>query len=161
LVESFAPEDSDSSALYDLLADGLAWLCQAKDPALAARAFELRLLTLEGYRPELFKCARTGQLLEIDRDPNVERAPFSPAEGGVLLSSIGLMARDAFYVDRSTLMLLRAMQTQPFEVVDGLSVSRDLHSHAERAMQAYLSYVLERRPKSPAFIHQLQGDVRR
>lgn len=160
LIESFAPEDSDSAALYDLLAEGLSWLCQAKDPALVARSFELRLLTLEGYRPELFKCARTGEPLEIDRDSEVERAPFSPSEGGVLLSAVGLMARDASYVSRSALLLLRALQTQPFDVVDALAVSRDVHAQAERAMQTYLSYVLERRPKSPAFIHQLQSDQR-
>jgi DNA repair protein RecO (recombination protein O) len=157
LAEQFAPEDSDSTALFELLADGLTWLCNAKDPALAARAFELRLLTLEGYRPELFTCARTGEPLEVDRDPNVERVPFSPGEGGVLLSAVGLTARDAYYIGRGALMLLRALQTQPFEVVDGLSVSRDMQGQIERAMQSYLSYVLERRPRTPALIHQLQN----
>jgi DNA repair protein RecO (recombination protein O) len=160
LVESFAPEDSDSAALYDLLAEGLSWLCQASDPTLVARVFELRLLSLEGYRPELFKCARTGEPLDIDRDAAVERAPFSPSEGGVLLSAVGLMARDAYYINRSALMLLRAIQTQSFGAIDALAVSRDLHAQAERAMQTYVSYVLERRPKTPAFIHQLQADAR-
>jgi DNA repair protein RecO (recombination protein O) len=158
LAEQFAPEDSESAALYDLLAEGLGWLCGATDLQLAGRYFELRLLTLEGYRPELFTCARTGEKLEIDRDPNVERAAFSPTEGGTVLASIALMTRDASYVNRSALLLLRALQTQAWESVGELAVSRDVQAQIERVMQTYLSYVLERRPKSPALIKQL--DVR-
>jgi DNA repair protein RecO (recombination protein O) len=158
LAEQFAPEDSDSAALYDLLAEGLDWLCTATDPVCAARYFELRLLTLEGYRPELFKCARMGDNLEIDRDANIERAAFSPLEGGTVSASIALTVRDAFYVNRGPLMLLRALQTQPWETVNELGISRDLHAQVERVMQTYLSFVLERRPTSPALIKQL--DVR-
>jgi DNA repair protein RecO (recombination protein O) len=156
LAEQFAPEDSDSAALYDLLAEGLGWLCEAHDLQLAARYFELRLLTLEGYRPELFKCARTGDKLEIDRDVTVERAAFSPSEGGTVLASVALMTRDTLYVNRSALLLLRALQMSSFEAVNELAVSRDLHMQAERVMQTYLSYVLERQPKSPALIKQLE-----
>src|SRR5919198_573684 len=47
----------------DLLAEGLGWLAESPDPGLAARYFELRLLTLTGYRPQLFRCARTGAAL--------------------------------------------------------------------------------------------------
>lgn len=158
LAEQFAPEDSDSAALYDLLAEGLGWLCEANDLQLTARYFELRLLTLEGYRPELFKCARTGDRLEVDRDANVERAAFSPAEGGMVLAAIALMTRDAFYVNRDALLLLRALQTSAFDAVNALSVSHDLQAQVERVMQTYVSYVLERRPTSPALIKQL--DVR-
>lgn len=156
LADQFAPEDSDATALYDLLASGLSWLCNSKDALLTARIFEMRLLSLEGYRPELFKCSRTGEMLEIDRDPAVERAAFSPQEGGTLMSAAAMLARDAFFVNRSTLMLLRALQTRPFEEINALSVTRDVHDGVERAMQAYVSYVIERRPRSPALIRQME-----
>lgn len=156
LAEQFAPEDSDASALYDLLANGLTWLCSSRDALLTARFFEMRLLSLEGYRPELFKCSRTGEMLEIDRDPAVERAAFSPQEGGTLMSAAAMLARDAFFINRSALMLLRALQTRPFEEINALSVTRDAHDGIERAMQAYISYVIERRPRSPALIRQME-----
>ena len=156
LAEQFAPEDSDASALYDLLADGLAWLGQSHDALLTARFFEMRLLSLEGYRPDLFKCSRTGETLEIDRDPAVERAAFSPQQGGTLMSAAAMLARDAFFINRSTLMLLRALQTRPFEEINALAVTRDIHDQIERAMQAYVSYVIERKPRSPALIRQME-----
>jgi len=155
LAEQFAPEDSDASALYDLLAEGLSWLCAARDPHMAARYFESRLLTLEGYRPELFKCAKTGDALEIDRDINVERQAFSAQESGTILNSLAAMARDTIFIPRSTLMLMRVVQTSTFEQIDALTVSRDMQAQLERATQNYLNYVLERRPRSAAFIKQL------
>lgn len=156
LVDQFAPENSDASALYDLLAEGLGWLCEARDLRLIARYFESRLLTLEGYRPELFKCARSGEMLEIDRNTQIERQAFSPTEGGVLLISLAAMARDTFFVPRSALMLMRALQTSTYDQIGALDVSRDVHAQLEKAVQAYLSYVLERRPRSPALIKQLE-----
>jgi hypothetical protein len=53
-------------------------------------------------------------------------------------------------------MLLRALQTRPFEEINALSVTRDVHDGVERAMQAYVSYVIERRPRSPALIRQME-----
>lgn len=156
LADQFAPEDSDAVALFDLLANGLTWLSHSRDTTLTARFFEMRLLSLEGYRPELFKCSRTGETLEIDRDPAVERAAFSPLEGGTLMSAAAMLARDAFFINRSTLMLLRALQARPFDEINALSVTRDVNDQVERAMQAYVSYVIERRPRSPALIRQME-----
>jgi hypothetical protein len=104
----------------------------------------------------LFKCSRTGETLEIDRDPAVERTAFSPQEGGTLMSAAAMLARDAFFINRSTLMLLRALQTRSLEEIAALSVTRDVHDQLERAMQAYVTYVIERRPRSPALIRQME-----
>lgn len=160
LAEQFAPEDSDAAPIYNLLAEGLAWLCEAHDPPLAARYFELRLLTLEGYRPELFRCARTNDPLEVDADKKIERVAFSPSEGGVLSQPATQLARDVFYLNPSGLMLLRALQTQPFETLQTLDVSRALHDHVEHAMQSYISYIIERRPKTTTFLRQLEREMR-
>ncbi len=158
LTERFAPEGSDAAPLYDLLADGLSWLCETRDPRLAARYFELRLLTLEGYRPQLFRCARTQSPL-VDDAPGAPVA-FSPSEGGVLSNEAALLARDVFPLSRSGLALLRALQTQPFGAVRSLDVPRELHEHVERALQLYISVILERRPRTAAFLDRLAREMR-
>ncbi len=158
LTERFAPEGSDAAPLYDLLAEGLSWLCEARDPGLATRYFELRLLTLEGYRPELFRCART-QLPLVD-DARGAPVAFSPSEGGVLSDEAARLARDVFPLSRSGLALLRVMQTQPFEAVQALDVSRELHAHVERALQLYIGAILERRPRTMTFLNRLAREMR-
>lgn len=157
LADRFAPEGSDAAPLYDLLAEGLSWLCEARDPRLATRYFELRLLTLEGYRPELFRCARTQSPLADARGASVA---FSPSEGGVLSDEAARLARDVFPLSHSALALLRVMQTQPFEVVQALDVSHELHAHVERALQLYIGAILERRPRAMIFLNRLAREMR-
>lgn len=165
LAEQFAPEGSDAAPLYALLVEGLGWLCEANDPALAVRQFEMRLLTIEGYRPELFRCARTGAALAADQadrpDQDETAAPiaFSPSEGGTLAAAAAQAARDVFHLTRSDLLLLRALQTQPFSVVQALHVPVETHNRVERAMQAYIAAILERQPKTATFIRQLAREI--
>ncbi|MEI2827841.1 MAG: DNA repair protein RecO [Dermatophilaceae bacterium] len=51
LTEQFAQEDNEDAPLYETLAQGLMWLSVCAHLPLAARAFEMRLLTLAGYQP--------------------------------------------------------------------------------------------------------------
>ncbi len=150
LVEQFAPEYADSSALFDLLAEGLLWLCDVADPLLTARAFEMRLLTLEGYRPELFRCVQTGEPL-----PETVPAAFSPQLGGVLSRKAAEHCRDARPISAAALSLLRVLQTQQPEVWQQLRPEAALHDELERITQAYWHHILERRLRSQAMVHQV------
>jgi len=156
LADWFAPQGSEAADLYELLVEGLALLCQADDPRLVARFFELRLLTAEGYRPELSRCARTGKPIEA----GMERIAFSPAEGGVLCAEAAAQARDAIWLRRQELALMRLLQSQPYEALTGLSVPPELHEGIERAAQSYLSAILERRPRTAALIKQVARGLR-
>jgi DNA repair protein RecO (recombination protein O) len=157
LIDVFAQEGSEDTALYDLLANGLSWLAEAPDPALAARYFELRLLTLTGYRPQLFRCVRTHEPIAID-NPAVRFVAFSPMEGGVLSPAAAGQSRDTFALPVGALKLLRTMQTQPFEEVSSMDVSPALHAQAEQAMRRYLQFILERTLRSTHFLRQLERE---
>jgi DNA repair protein RecO (recombination protein O) len=157
LIDVFAQEGSEDSALYDLLANGLAWVAEAPTPALAARYFEMRLLTLTGYRPQLFRCARTGEPVDIDA-ANVQNVAFSPMEGGILSPGAALQARDAFSLPVNVVRVLRILQTRPFEDVHALDITPALHSQTEQAMRRYISFILERNLRSTQFLRQIQSD---
>jgi DNA repair protein RecO (recombination protein O) len=157
LVDQFGQEDNEDEALFDLLANGLRWLCDAPDAKLAARHFELKLLTLSGYEPRLFRCALTDAPLEADQpsNSNVHLTAFSPQQGGVLCNAAARQAREAVLLTPSALNLLRALQTKSFEAIRELQVSDDLHNQIERTMQRYMNFVLERAPKSALLLKQL------
>ncbi|HEY3290272.1 MAG TPA: DNA repair protein RecO [Anaerolineae bacterium] len=160
LIDVFAQEGSEDRALYDLLVEGLDWVSDSPDPALAARYFELRLLTITGYRPQLFKCARTGELINIEgaAADAPQTVSFSPLEGGVLSTAVGRLARDAAPLSFSALRLLRALQTRPYEEVAALEVTPAIHLQVEQVMRRYLSFVLERTPRSTHFLRQLVSE---
>ncbi len=157
LVDVFAQEGSEDTALYDLLANGLSWLAEAPDPALAARYFEMRLLTLTGYRPQLFRCARTNEPINID-DAAVRFVAFSPMEGGVLSPAAAGLVRDTAGLPVGALRLLRILQTQPFEEISTLDVTPTVHAQTEQVMRRYLQFILERTLRSTHFLRQLERE---
>ena len=55
LVDAFSPEGQGNRPLYDLLVEALEWL-EAGEGDWAPRFFELHLLGLTGYMPELHRC---------------------------------------------------------------------------------------------------------
>jgi DNA repair protein RecO (recombination protein O) len=126
----------------------------------------MRLLSLTGYRPQLFRCARTDEPIDIDstdesgasQNKRPATVAFSPTEGGVLCAAAAGQARDATALSPSTLRLLRALQTQPFEEVSTLQVSPAAHAQAEQVMRRYLAYILERNLRSAQFLHQLESE---
>lgn len=62
LVDTLTRESHTDSGLYDFLLSALQALGPLKEPKLLCRLFELRLLTLLGYRPRLNECMRCGQV---------------------------------------------------------------------------------------------------
>ena len=175
LTDQFTQEGSEDPALYDLLANGLMWICEVANPALAARYFEMRLLTIAGYRPQLFRCARTNVALEIDQlaagtsdTSKVSEAlrdlgklpytAFSPQDGGVLCAKAATGTRDTLSLAPNTLFLMRALQTKTLDEVMSESYSEHTLHQAERAMRQYLSYVLERGLRSARFIAEIERE---
>ncbi len=167
LIDAFAQEGSEDHALYDLLAEGLSWVADSPDPALAARYFEMRLLTITGYRPQLFKCVRTGEAVNIDAEyaqpPAGAPAPlvvsFSSLEGGVLSVAAARMSRDAMPVPVSAMRLLRALQTRRYEEISPLEVTPAIHAQVEQTIRRYLAFVLERTLRSTHFLRQLASET--
>lgn len=152
LVDAFTEEADENRALFGLLKDGLDWLCTTRDLRRSARAYELRLLGLAGYRPELFRCVRCG-------DPIKPQAQFySLFDGGVICPRCGRDLPRARNISLNALKVLRYLQTRPFEVIEQLALSSGVQTECERLLYDTLTYRLERNLKSAAFLDHLRRE---
>jgi DNA repair protein RecO (recombination protein O) len=156
VIERFAQEEHEDQALYALLADALQWLSSARDAALIVRFVEMRLLLHTGYKPQLFRCVLSGAALEIDVQEGERSTPFSPADGGAVALAQVRQAHGPLMLSRGALLMLRALQTQSFEVVQTLELTAGYHSELERALQAFISYVLDGRTRTLMLAKQMQ-----
>ena len=158
LVDRFTQEGDENRPLFDVLLATLGWLGEAQDLSLLARFFELRLLALVGYRPQLFQCVHC----QADIEP-VDNF-WSPAAGGVLCPRCGegLIERPAN--DRpaaeplplNALKVLRFLQTRDWETCSRLRLTPALHAEVERLLQRYILYQLERSLKSVGFLRTVR-----
>ena len=155
LLDRFtADEEDNAGALFELLDATLRRIADSSDPRLAARFYELRLLDLVGFRPELGVCVAS-------RAPLLPQAQFfSCEEGGVVSrdAAPGLSSR-LLPIELDTLKLLRHLQrhADDYRPVESLRLRADEHQRAERLMLAYIAHLLERRLASVAFLERLRA----
>ena len=153
LLDRFTGEAEADHALFDLLSLALAWLCQAEDLRLVARYYELRLLEMAGFRPELHHCPSCGNKLQpVD-------SFFSPAQGGVLCPNCGQGRRDVYALSLAAFKVLRYGQTRDWDHFRRLRLALPLHAEVERMLYHYLLFVLEQHLKSVAFLRQLRREA--
>jgi len=150
LLDRFTVEEGASQRLYELLVDTLDRLQAGNEPAVALRFFELRMLDLVGYRPELFRCLGC----EVEIRPQDQF--FSLGLGGILCPECGRGQREAYPISLAALKVLRYYQRNAYSVVAAAKVRAAVHSELNILMESYLTYLLERRLNSPAFLRRVR-----
>jgi DNA repair protein RecO (recombination protein O) len=156
LSDAFAEEGSEQPELFDLLADTLQWIESTDNLPLTARYFELQLLTLAGFQPQVFFCAGQGEpLQEIAPD---EFYGWSPAAGGVLCPDHARDRSDASRLSLTALKVLRHALRTNYAAFTALTLRDGILSETEQVMLRYVQFVLERKVKSVEFLNLLRRE---
>lgn len=158
LIDAFAEEGSEQPELYDLLAEALKWIetTAMRSLPLTARYFELQLLTLAGFQPQVFFCADKGEpLQEIAAD---EFYGWSPAAGGALCPDHARDRSDASRLSLNGLKVLRHALRTDYAAFITLTLREAVLSEIEQVMLRYVQFVLERKVKSVEFLNLLRRE---
>jgi len=152
LLDRFTYEEGENRALYRLLVDTLSRLCLAADPQPVLRYYEVRLLDLVGFRPQLFQCAQCG------REIQAEDQFFSAELGGVLCPDCGRGMQGARPVSMRALKYLRHFQRSGYAEAARARIAPDVMREMETLMEYYLTYLLERGLNTLAFIRRMRRE---
>jgi DNA repair protein RecO (recombination protein O) len=152
LLDRFTYEEGENRALYRLLVDTLGRLSTEPDPILAVRYYEIRLLDLLGFRPQLFTCAHCG------KEIIAEDQYFSAQEGGVLCPDCGRGTQGARPISMLALKYLRHLQRSSYAEAYRAQITPQTNREMEVLIQHYLTYLLERGLNSPHFIQRIKRD---
>lgn len=153
LMDKFTPEQQESGELYHLLADMLHQLSQPTPVPLASRYYELRLLALAGFQPELRRCVLGGEAIVA------EDQYFSAVQGGVVCAKCGKNRAGLTPISMEALKYLRYFQSQPFSKVAALKLSANVLGEMEFVLQRYITHLLERQLKSVEFLKLIRREA--
>jgi len=165
LLDRFFAQGEGGPALFDLLDRTLTWLCEDDDLDLILRFYEQHLLGLAGFRPELFRCV--GEHKEYvplrPREPTENGRPygFDPEQGGALCRSCYVThgeRREVISLSPDVLWFLQECQQGPYARLHTQHIAPALHEEAERVMQHYITYHLERGVRSGTFLRRLRWE---
>ena len=150
LLDRFTYEEGENRALYRLFINTLARLSAESDPNLPIRYYQIRLLDLLGFRPQLFNCARCRKEIQP------EDQYFSAEEGGVLCPNCGRGTPGARPISMTALKYLRHFQRSSYREAKQANISPVIHRETEILMQHYLTYLLEKNLNTPAFLRRVK-----
>jgi DNA repair protein RecO (recombination protein O) len=152
LVDRFSPEGAESYHIFQLLLTTLRRLAGGAAIDVALRYFEMQLLNLAGFQPQLRNCL--GCQRSLTPVPNY----FSPAAGGVLCPSCGSGTVTSRPLSVSALKVLRLLQSGGFGEISRVRIAPALAQEVEFHLRAYVIHVLERDVRSAAFIDRLRRE---
>jgi DNA repair protein RecO (recombination protein O) len=153
LLDRFMPDAQENAEIYALLRHMLAWVCVSTDLALSARYYELQLLSLAGFQPELRQCVAGGEKIVA------EDQFFSPEAGGVMCPRCGGTQSNVVAISLSALKLLRYFQANDYAKVMAIRVRSVVHAELERVMLLYITHILERQLKSVEFLKLIRREA--
>ncbi len=147
LVDALTYEEGSNLKLYDLLLKTLESLNKGENPSVVIHYYELHLLDLVGFRPELFNCVECGKKI-------IEQDQFLSGElGGVICPACITVIPGAAVrpISARTLKYLRHFQRSSLQSLLKLKIHQGLLDDLEKIIQYYLTHTLERNLNSPDF----------
>ncbi|MEW5958108.1 MAG: DNA repair protein RecO [Chloroflexota bacterium] len=153
LVDRFTEEHDPNRPLFELLAVTLARLSHIEDPYITLRYFELHLLGLTGFQPQLHFCVAGEEPIRA-----VENNYFHYVDGGVLCPTHGQARPNAQLLPLPVLKVLRFLQTETWEQATKLQLTPATRRQVETLLLGYLTFLLERRLKSVDFLKRLRRE---
>ncbi|MEX2247565.1 MAG: DNA repair protein RecO [Dehalococcoidia bacterium] len=150
LIDRFTEPHHEHFGVYRLLLDTLRRLATRDDLDVAVRFFEMALLNVLGYRPELEECVRCRQRLEAVTNY------WTAGGGGVACPACSREEMAVRPISANAVKLLRLLLHGSFTDVARVRVDADLAEELERALREYVRWVLERDVRSAAFIDTLR-----
>lgn len=141
----------ENEAVYDLLVRTLRLLADGVDAFAVTRHFELALLTLLGFKPELYRCVSCQG--EIQAVPNA----FSTKLGGMICSICRPNDVAAPVLSVNAQKYLRTLDRSGLASAVRLPVDASLANELEGILSAYLRSLLERDLNSLRVWHEMQS----
>jgi DNA repair protein RecO (recombination protein O) len=144
-------EEGGNPTLFKLLVETLGRIEKEHDAWLSVRYYEMRLLDIIGFRPQLFECAN------CSREILPEDQYFSFTTGGVICPRCGQGLPNLAKISIGTLKYFRHFQRSSYKDASRARPSLEVQKESEALMQGYFTYLLERELNTPGFIKRIRS----
>ena len=144
IIREMLPEEEVNIPAFILLTEVFQMMsCSGEE--IAARKFDLKMLQLSGYQPELSCCVRCS-------GPLPEAPVFSNLDGGVICCGRG----KGIKIGRDTLAVMRCLMDQNVHTVSRLKPSPKNFLEMEQVLKGYWEFILEKNLMSVEFIEKMR-----
>lgn len=147
LFDKIVDENDRSPFLFPLLMYSLQYLDQGKDVQILARLFEMKILIVGGYRPQVDQC------VSCKREEGY--FGFSIAEGGLLCEECQDKDPQLIQLEPATIKIIRLLYHMDVARLGNINVQEQRRKEMEQVMWRFMDYHTPLRLKSRSFLEQM------
>jgi DNA repair protein RecO (recombination protein O) len=151
-VDRLTHDRQENEAVYDLLANSLRLLADGVDPFAVSRHYELALLTLLGFKPELYRCVSCHEELTAVANS------FSSRLGGALCPRCRAADAGSRLLSVNGQKYLRTLDRQGLGAAAKLPLDGSLRAELEGMLGEWLRHFAERDLASLRVWRTLRGE---
>lgn len=156
LADMLLPEEEPDEEIYETVLHGFSLLEQGTiNPSLIARWYELHMLDLVGFRPELATCTSCHEQLALQG--GVNGLGFSIPGGGVLCPKCATSDGTSITLNGAAWQTMRYLLSAPADKLVTFHPQDDVLSTVANIITAYIEFRLERRLNALVFLHSVEG----
>ena len=150
LADLLSTEFQIDSGMYRLVLGTIQSLEKAADAFNLLLHYELRILDLAGFRPELFNC------VICQGEIQAESQYFSAGQGGVVCPQCGMAGGEkTIPAGVEALRYLRHFQRSPYRKVEGTNVPVKTKQALRHILDLYIASITERKLNSSGFLSHI------
>ena len=153
LIDTFGDERTQNVQLLRILVEGLTFLDRSLTSDILIRKFEMNLLNICGFAPELANCVSCRQKLSPDG------YLFDLTQGGVLCGSCEMQAvneSQRLSLNAMKMMRLLKKNVADLSVLSELDLADSVKLEIENILRKYLRFVAERDLRSTRFVDHIE-----
>ena len=148
LLDRFTYEEGQHRDLYNLVIATLTHLQENPLVKTVVHYYEVRLLDLLGFRPNLTHCS------QCEKEIVAEDQYFTPL-GGVFCPICGRSRQDAWRVSVEALKYFRHFQRSKYSQIKDVELPQATELELASLVERYMTYLLERALNSPQFLRDI------
>lgn len=151
LVDVFTSEGEATPGIFELIMETYGGIGGGRD-SIIVRSFELKLLSLSGYRPHLENCVSCGG------EAGDGRAVLVPALGGLACSRCAAGHAPAYSLKRDAVEVMKLIMKWSPDRLARIKIGGGTEKEMKNALRGFIQYHLESRLKSVRFLDWLENE---
>ncbi|MFQ5964588.1 MAG: DNA repair protein RecO [Candidatus Scalinduaceae bacterium] len=142
LVREFTEENDKSECLFNLFINTLYDIASKDDSTVSTLSFEVQMLALVGYLPEMNHCVICKAKMNSKRF-----AFFSASEGGLLCTGCGGNTRELVQVSGGAIATINYLASKTTQKIERLTIQLSLKDEIRSLFKHYISFLLNKELK--------------
>ena len=149
LCEKFSVENDPNNDIYYHLSYSLDILQENSENALIVRWFEITLLMISGFLPELYNCLISGE--ELDEGGHL----FSSVNGGLVNKKYATSTDSYISIDKNSIKALRYLSNNGWPEVQKINFGKNTLDKLKIVMRKYIQNITNSQINSEKFLSRV------